>query len=271
MKKSLLMFAIPLLACGLSLTQAKAATKYVTQSDVIVHKIKNGKQTKQFKLPSYSVINKKFSTKKNGYVISSIYYPNKKFVFKSSKSTQYLVYSDSFYTKYSNVKKHNVKITLNHYPMSIMRVNVSESPTIFIKSGNKTIKTISNGGYENIQLPASTKNKNLKVVVYNGKTQTFNVKNTVAKTVATSSPKYFYVFGALKNSYPEPYRFTTSNGDLSNIFITGNPNEKYRFSANLLDVETAMKNNKHYVNAKLYGSDNTSYNVKVYTNTLILQ
>lgn len=57
--------------------------------------------------------------------------------------------------------------------MSIMRVNVSKSPTIFIKAGNKTIKAIPDGGYENIKLPASTKNKNLKIIVYNGKMQTF--------------------------------------------------------------------------------------------------
>lgn len=269
MKKSLLMFAIPLIACGLSLTQAKAATKYVTQSDVIVHKIKNGKQTKQFKLPSYSVINKKFSAKRNGYVISSIYYPNKKFVFKSSKNTQYLVYSDSFYTKYSNVKKCNVKITLNHYPISIMSVNVSKSPTIFIKSGNKTIKTISNGEYEHIQLPSSTKNKNLKVVVYNGKTQTFNVKNTVAKYVipAWNSTIYLYAF---LNNFPYLLSLQNNKGSFENMINT-HDGKTYSLNFNISDVENEMKQNKRTIKATLSGGNIENQEVSVSRYLLLLQ
>ena len=269
MKKYLLMLAVPLILCGLSLTQAKASTKYVTQSDVVVHKIKNGKQTKQFKLPSYSVINKKFSAKKNGYVISSIYYPNKKFMFKSSKSTQYLVYSDSFYTKYSNVKKHNVKITLNHYPISILNVNVSKSPTIFIKAGSKTIKAIPDGGNKNIQLPASTKNKNLKIIVYNGKTQIFTIKNTVASHVVPAWNSTIQLNTVINN---RPYFLLLKNnkGSFENM-VNEHDGKSYSLSFNIKDVENAMLQNKRVVKATLSGGNLENQEVNVSRYMLLLQ
>lgn len=275
MKKVNLAFVVCLISFGIGMTKANASTKYVTNSPVTVHKMKDGKQTHQFTLPKYAVINKSFSTKRKGYTISSLYYPNKHYVFKSSGNTQYVVYSDNFYRKYSSVKKHTTRVQLSHYPDNKLYTYEYTGATVFIKVGGKLIKTASSDNNATITLPKKTKNKKISVCMYNGKSQNFKFTNTIAKGVFTTTPNTLSV-SYTNNTLGRPFQsyrsFTVINGSLNKMIEKkDNSGVTFNLSPSVAIAEKAMKNHKKYVSATLTGSNGSSTKVKLMTNELALK